>query len=114
MSGSLHIQIRIVLSLCLLYQHNSRMENCDDLQLLNVVLTNTRIVFLTTLGLFISEDLRYGNFSELKFDKPNFCGFEMDDYMKAKIWYSVQCLANQENYEGEENISASNENVYEM
>ncbi|XP_048340585.1 cation channel sperm-associated auxiliary subunit beta [Sphaerodactylus townsendi] len=78
---------------------NNKAKDCDDLQLLNVVLTNTRIVFLTTLGLFISEDLRYGNFSELKFDKPNFCGFEMDDYMKAKIWYSVQCLANQENYE---------------
>ncbi|XP_054828600.1 cation channel sperm-associated auxiliary subunit beta [Eublepharis macularius] len=72
---------------------------CSELSLLNVILTNTRIVLLTTLGLFISEDLRYGNFHELKFFKPNFCGFEMDDYFRAKIWYNIQCLANQENYE---------------
>ncbi|XP_060118313.1 cation channel sperm-associated auxiliary subunit beta-like [Heteronotia binoei] len=73
--------------------------DCADLALLNVILTNTRIVFLTTLGLFISEDLRYGNFRDLKFSKPNFCGFERDDYYRAKIWYNVQCLANQEDYE---------------
>ncbi|XP_015282591.1 PREDICTED: cation channel sperm-associated protein subunit beta-like [Gekko japonicus] len=73
--------------------------DCGELALLNVILTNTRIIFLTTLGLFISEDLRYGDFLRLKFNKPNFCGFERDDYFRAKIWYNIQCLANQENYE---------------
>ncbi|XP_077175220.1 cation channel sperm-associated auxiliary subunit beta [Paroedura picta] len=73
--------------------------DCGELSLLNVILTNTRIVFLTTLGLFISEDLRYGNFYELKFSKTSLCGFERDDYLQAKIWYNTQCLANQENYE---------------
>ncbi|XP_060118314.1 cation channel sperm-associated auxiliary subunit beta-like [Heteronotia binoei] len=74
-------------------------NDCSDLALLDVMLTNTRLVLLTTLGLFISEDLRYGSLYMLKFSKPNFCGFERDDYYKAKIWYNVQCLANQENYE---------------
>nr|XP_056707813.1 cation channel sperm-associated auxiliary subunit beta [Euleptes europaea] len=78
---------------------DEEVDDCSDLGLLDLVLTNTRLILLTTLGLFISEDLRYGNFHELKFHKPNLCGFEMDDYFRAKVWYNVQCLANQENYE---------------
>ncbi|XP_077179614.1 cation channel sperm-associated auxiliary subunit beta-like [Paroedura picta] len=88
-------------SICVVLEYD-----CADLSLLNVILTNTHLIFLTTLGLFISQDLRYGPFHSMKFYKANFCGFEMSDYYRAKIWYNVQCLANQEMYE-EDYISVS-------
>ncbi|XP_060128240.1 cation channel sperm-associated auxiliary subunit beta-like isoform X2 [Zootoca vivipara] len=50
-------------------------------------------------GLFISDDLRIKTEQLLQFGKPTLCGFEMDDYLKAKIWYNLQCLANKELYE---------------
>ncbi|XP_070595911.1 cation channel sperm-associated auxiliary subunit beta-like [Erythrolamprus reginae] len=80
--------------------------DCSDLALVDVILMNTRLVMLTTLGLFISEDLRYPGKHKLKFNKPALCGFEMDDYYQAKIWYNRQCLANREYYE-EDFISLS-------
>ncbi|XP_015282602.1 PREDICTED: cation channel sperm-associated protein subunit beta-like [Gekko japonicus] len=81
-------------SLCVVLEYD-----CADLGLLNIILTNAHLVLLTTLGLFISEDLRYGSFRALKFTRANFCGFERSDYYRAKIWYNIQCLANQEDYE---------------
>ncbi|KAM3855852.1 cation channel sperm-associated auxiliary subunit beta [Vipera latastei] len=73
--------------------------DCSGLALVDIILINTRLIMLTTLGLFISEDLRYPSKRKLKFNKPALCGFEMDDYYKAKIWYNKQCLANKEDYE---------------
>ncbi|XP_058018575.1 cation channel sperm-associated auxiliary subunit beta [Ahaetulla prasina] len=73
--------------------------DCSGLALVDIILTNTRLIMLTTLGLFVSEDLRYPSKHKLKFNKPALCGFEMDDYYKAKIWYNRQCLANREDYE---------------
>ncbi|XP_067403186.1 cation channel sperm-associated auxiliary subunit beta [Emydura macquarii macquarii] len=74
-------------------------DDCDDLSLVNIILTNNHLIILTTLGLFISQDLRYPTGRILNFTKPNFCGFERDDYFSANIWYNVQCLANKESYE---------------
>ncbi|XP_074853582.1 cation channel sperm-associated auxiliary subunit beta [Carettochelys insculpta] len=74
-------------------------DDCAGLSLVNMILTNNRLVILTTLGLFISQDLRYPTRRILKFTKPSFCGFERDDYFSANIWYNVQCLANKESYE---------------
>ncbi|XP_066480131.1 cation channel sperm-associated auxiliary subunit beta [Tiliqua scincoides] len=73
--------------------------DCNDLALVNVILTNNHLAVLTTLGLFISEDLGFRTDNRLSFYKPNFCGFEMSDYVEAKIWYNIQCLANKEYYE---------------
>ncbi|KAJ7345109.1 hypothetical protein JRQ81_001059 [Phrynocephalus forsythii] len=74
-------------------------DDCSGLALVDLILINTRLIMLTTLGLFISEDLRYSTGQLLKFSKPTLCGFEMDDYFRARIWYNRQCLANRENYE---------------
>uniref|UniRef100_A0ABM5FB98 Cation channel sperm-associated auxiliary subunit beta n=1 Tax=Pogona vitticeps TaxID=103695 RepID=A0ABM5FB98_9SAUR len=74
-------------------------DDCSGLALVDTILINTRLIMLTTLGLFISEDLRYSTGQLLKFSKPTLCGFEMDDYFRAKIWYNRQCLANREDYE---------------
>uniref|UniRef100_K7G592 Cation channel sperm associated auxiliary subunit beta n=1 Tax=Pelodiscus sinensis TaxID=13735 RepID=K7G592_PELSI len=80
--------------------------DCAGLSLVNIILTNHRLIILTTLGLFISQDLRYPTGRILKFNKPSFCGFERDDYFRANVWYNVQCLANKESYE-EDYISIS-------
>ncbi|XP_063003703.1 cation channel sperm-associated auxiliary subunit beta [Elgaria multicarinata webbii] len=74
-------------------------DDCIGLALVDIILINTRLVMLTTLGLFISEDLRYPTGEMLQFAKPVLCGFEMDDYFRANIWYNTQCLANKEDYE---------------
>ncbi|XP_060138933.1 cation channel sperm-associated auxiliary subunit beta-like [Zootoca vivipara] len=74
-------------------------NDCHGLALVDLTLTNTRLVLLTSLGLFISNDLRITTGQLLQFGKPTLCGFEMDDYLKAKIWYNLQCLANKELYE---------------
>nr|XP_025967731.1 cation channel sperm-associated protein subunit beta [Dromaius novaehollandiae] len=50
---------------------------CDGLSLLNIILTNHRLVVLTTMGLFISEDLCHPTGKILKFTNVTFCGFEM-------------------------------------
>ncbi|XP_063149772.1 cation channel sperm-associated auxiliary subunit beta [Candoia aspera] len=75
--------------------------DCSGLALVDIILINTRLIMLTTLGLFVSEDLRYPSGQNLKFNKPALCGFEMDDYYRAKIWYSLQCLANREHFEAD-------------
>ncbi|XP_077780841.1 cation channel sperm-associated auxiliary subunit beta-like isoform X1 [Podarcis muralis] len=74
-------------------------NDCYGLALVDLTVTNTRLVLLTSLGLFISDDLRIKTGKLLQFSKPTLCGFEMDDYLKAEIWYSLQCLANKELYE---------------
>ncbi|XP_050811964.1 cation channel sperm-associated auxiliary subunit beta [Gopherus flavomarginatus] len=74
-------------------------DDCAGLSLVNIILTNNRLIILTTLGLFISQDLRYPTGRILNFTKPSFCGFERDDYFSANVWYNVQCLANAESYE---------------
>ncbi|XP_053126212.1 cation channel sperm-associated auxiliary subunit beta-like isoform X2 [Hemicordylus capensis] len=135
-------------------------DDCADLSLVNVILTNTRLIILSSLGLFISQDLCDPATEQIKFTRSDFCGFEMlpttasfsqlhsftqvtasctsflpsfvlhdavklmaslgkdslvttpnfnasapkprtkkDDYLKAKIWYNIQCLANKEDYE---------------
>ncbi|XP_053232780.1 cation channel sperm-associated auxiliary subunit beta-like isoform X1 [Podarcis raffonei] len=74
-------------------------NDCYGLALVDLTVTNTRLVLLTSLGLFISDDLRIVTGKLLQFNKPTLCGFEMDDYLKAEIWYNLQCLANKELYE---------------
>ncbi|XP_074921962.1 cation channel sperm-associated auxiliary subunit beta [Chelonoidis abingdonii] len=74
-------------------------DDCAGLSLVNIILTNNHLIILTTLGLFISQDLRYPTGRILNFTKPSFCGFERDDYFSANVWYNVQCLANAESYE---------------
>ncbi|XP_053126299.1 cation channel sperm-associated auxiliary subunit beta-like isoform X3 [Hemicordylus capensis] len=74
-------------------------DDCADLSLMNVILTNTHLIILSSLGLFISQDLCDPATEQIKFTRSDFCGFEMDDYLKAKIWYNIQCLANKEDYE---------------
>ncbi|KAM6459099.1 cation channel sperm-associated auxiliary subunit beta [Liasis olivaceus] len=64
--------------------------DCSGLALVDIILINTRLIMLTTLGLFVSEDLRYPSGKNLK-----------DDYYRAKIWYNRQCLANREHYEAD-------------
>ncbi|XP_025902699.1 cation channel sperm-associated protein subunit beta [Nothoprocta perdicaria] len=72
---------------------------CDGLSLLKIVLTNHHLVLLTTVGLYISEDLCYPTGKILTFYNVTFCGFEMHDYFSANLWYNTQCLANRETYE---------------
>ncbi|KAM9149409.1 cation channel sperm-associated auxiliary subunit beta [Pangshura tecta] len=76
-------------------------DDCAGLSLVNIILTNNHLIILTTLGLFISQDLRYPTGRILNFTKPSFCGFERDDYFSANVWYNVQCLANAESYEAD-------------
>nr|XP_060611139.1 cation channel sperm-associated auxiliary subunit beta [Anolis sagrei ordinatus] len=65
-------------------------DDCAGLALVDVILINTRLIILTTLGLFISDDLRY---------PPESGQVLRDDYFRARIWYSRQCLANREKEE---------------
>ncbi|XP_031808144.1 cation channel sperm-associated protein subunit beta isoform X2 [Sarcophilus harrisii] len=74
-------------------------EDCLDFSFVDVVLTNHHLILLTSLGLFISEDLRYPKKSLIKFSRANFCGFEREDYERAKLWYQERCLANREQFE---------------
>ncbi|KAH0620426.1 hypothetical protein JD844_020861 [Phrynosoma platyrhinos] len=120
-------------------------DDCTGLALVDLILINTRLIILTTLGLFISADLRYPtgqilksweviSITELKqtemqtqlcatarslgpppiFQQTNLihaqfqisnwhtlisCFSLQDDYLRARIWYSRQCLANREDYE---------------
>uniref|UniRef100_A0A8D2E4Z2 Uncharacterized protein n=1 Tax=Theropithecus gelada TaxID=9565 RepID=A0A8D2E4Z2_THEGE len=71
----------------------------EDLSLVDMVLTNHFLVVLTSLGLFISEDLRYPSHRILSFSRADFCGFERVDYVKGKLWYSERCFANREHFE---------------
>ncbi|XP_038603486.1 cation channel sperm-associated protein subunit beta isoform X2 [Tachyglossus aculeatus] len=78
---------------------NTFEEICNDFVLVDIILTNHHLVILSSLGLFISEDLRYPRGQILKFSRANFCGFEKADYITSRIWYNVQCLANKESFE---------------
>ncbi|XP_074091513.1 cation channel sperm-associated auxiliary subunit beta-like isoform X3 [Macrotis lagotis] len=73
-------------------------EDCGTISLLEMVLTNFNLVLLTSLGLFVSSDLRQPS-KVLKFTRIQFCGFETRDYIAAKLWYTELCLANREEFE---------------
>ncbi|XP_072479192.1 cation channel sperm-associated auxiliary subunit beta-like isoform X2 [Notamacropus eugenii] len=73
-------------------------EACQKSSLVEIVLTNHYLVILTTLGLFISSDLRYPN-GTLQFLRAEFCGFSTEDFVSARLWYKELCLANQEDFE---------------
>ncbi|XP_043836517.1 cation channel sperm-associated protein subunit beta-like [Dromiciops gliroides] len=73
-------------------------EECITSSVVEIVLTNHHLVILTTVGLYISADLRYPN-GTLVFSRVSFCGFNSDDYIQAKLWYNEICLANQEHFE---------------
>ncbi|XP_043836516.1 cation channel sperm-associated protein subunit beta-like [Dromiciops gliroides] len=75
-------------------------QDCLDFSFVDVVLTNHHLILLTSLGLFTSEDLRYPK-KNLMFSRANFCGFEREDYVRAKLWYHERCLANREQFEGD-------------
>uniref|UniRef100_A0A8B9XXI0 Cation channel sperm associated auxiliary subunit beta n=1 Tax=Bos mutus grunniens TaxID=30521 RepID=A0A8B9XXI0_BOSMU len=70
-----------------------------QLSVVDMVLTNHFLVILTSLGLFISGDLRYPSSSVLMLSRVDFCGFERVDYIKGKLWYNERCFANREHFE---------------
>nr|KAF6287199.1 cation channel sperm associated auxiliary subunit beta [Pipistrellus kuhlii] len=74
-------------------------EEHTQLSVVDMVLTNHFLVILTSLGLFISGDLRYPSTPILKFSRADFCGFEREDYVKGKLWYNERCFANREHFE---------------
>nr|XP_023402414.1 LOW QUALITY PROTEIN: cation channel sperm-associated protein subunit beta [Loxodonta africana] len=74
-------------------------EGLTELSLVDMVLTNHFLVILTSLGLFVSRDLRYPSASDLRFSRADFCGFERADYIKGKLWYNERCFANREKFE---------------
>uniref|UniRef100_A0A8D2CRA2 Cation channel sperm associated auxiliary subunit beta n=1 Tax=Sciurus vulgaris TaxID=55149 RepID=A0A8D2CRA2_SCIVU len=74
-------------------------EEHSGLSLIDMVLTNHILVILTSLGLFVSEDLRYPSGQILKLIRADFCGFERVDYIKGKLWYNERCFANKEHFE---------------
>ncbi|XP_006839696.1 PREDICTED: cation channel sperm-associated protein subunit beta [Chrysochloris asiatica] len=74
-------------------------EDLTDLSVVDIVLTNHFLVILTSLGLFVSRDLRSPSASALKFSRAEFCGFERGDYVKGKLWYNENCFANKESFE---------------
>ncbi|XP_069349188.1 cation channel sperm-associated auxiliary subunit beta [Eulemur rufifrons] len=74
-------------------------EEYAYLSVVDMVLTNHFLVILTTLGLFVSEDLRYPSRQVLMLSRADFCGFERVDYVKGKLWYNERCFANREHFE---------------
>ncbi|KAF6350912.1 cation channel sperm associated auxiliary subunit beta [Rhinolophus ferrumequinum] len=74
-------------------------EDHTELSMVDMVLTNHFLVILTSLGLFISRDLRYPSSPVLMFSRADFCGFERVDYVKGKLWYNERCFANRELFE---------------
>ncbi|XP_007942726.1 cation channel sperm-associated protein subunit beta [Orycteropus afer afer] len=77
----------------------SELEDLIQLSVVDMVLTNHFLVMLTSLGLFVSRDLRHPSASVLQFSRADFCGFERADYVKGKLWYSEKCFANKESFE---------------
>uniref|UniRef100_A0A4X1SQF4 Cation channel sperm associated auxiliary subunit beta n=1 Tax=Sus scrofa TaxID=9823 RepID=A0A4X1SQF4_PIG len=63
-------------------------EEHTELSVVDMVLANHFLVILTSLGLFISGDLRYPSSSVL-----------LVDYIKGKLWYNERCFANKERFE---------------
>nr|XP_021531404.1 cation channel sperm-associated protein subunit beta [Aotus nancymaae] len=76
-------------------------EEHEGLSVVDIVLTNHFLVLLTSLGLFVSEDLRYPSDRHLSFSRADFCGFERVDYVKGKLWYNERCFANREKFEAD-------------
>ncbi|XP_012913047.1 cation channel sperm-associated protein subunit beta isoform X1 [Mustela putorius furo] len=74
-------------------------EEHRELTVVDMVLTNHFLVILTSLGCFVSGDLRYPSSSVLPFSRADFCGFERVDYIKGKLWYNERCFANREHFE---------------
>ncbi|CAH6849192.1 Catsperb [Phodopus roborovskii] len=74
-------------------------EEHKGLTMVDMVLTNHFLVILTSLGLFVSNDLRYPVSSHIQLSRADFCGFEMVDYIKGKLWYNEKCFANREKFE---------------
>nr|XP_009688136.1 PREDICTED: cation channel sperm-associated protein subunit beta [Struthio camelus australis] len=62
---------------------------CDGLSLVNIILTNHHLIVLTTMGLFISEDLCRPTGKILKFSNVSFCGFEMVRNLAIQSVFSV-------------------------
>ncbi|XP_003511871.1 cation channel sperm-associated protein subunit beta [Cricetulus griseus] len=69
------------------------------LTIIDMVLTNHFLVILTSLGLYVSTDLRYPDSEQIQLSRADFCGFERVDYIKGKLWYNERCFANRENFE---------------
>ncbi|KAM6202675.1 cation channel sperm-associated auxiliary subunit beta [Rhynchocyon petersi] len=76
-------------------------KDITGLSVVDMVLTNHFFIMLTSLGLYVSQDLRYPSNSALKFSRAAFCGFEKADYIKGKLWYSERCFANRESFEAD-------------
>ncbi|XP_075387755.1 cation channel sperm-associated auxiliary subunit beta [Tenrec ecaudatus] len=74
-------------------------QDLPGLSIVDMVLTNNFLVLLTSLGLFVSADLRFPTASVLTFSRADFCGFERTDYIRGKLWYNEHCFANREMYE---------------
>ncbi|XP_021057091.1 cation channel sperm-associated protein subunit beta [Mus pahari] len=71
----------------------------QGLSVIDLVLTNHFLVILTSLGLYVSSDLRYPTTSQIKLSRAEFCGFERVDYIRGKLWYNEKCFANRESFE---------------
>ncbi|XP_028633076.1 cation channel sperm-associated protein subunit beta [Grammomys surdaster] len=71
----------------------------QGLTVIDLVLTNNFLVILTSLGLYVSSDLRYPTTSQIKLSRAEFCGFERGDYIRGKLWYNERCFANRESFE---------------
>uniref|UniRef100_H0WXX7 Cation channel sperm associated auxiliary subunit beta n=1 Tax=Otolemur garnettii TaxID=30611 RepID=H0WXX7_OTOGA len=81
--------------------YNHLQEEYSFLSLVDMVLTNHFLVILTSLGLFVTEDLRYPSAQPLMLSRADFCGFERGDYIKGKLWYNERCFANREHFEAD-------------
>ncbi|XP_036061541.1 cation channel sperm-associated protein subunit beta [Onychomys torridus] len=71
----------------------------QGLTIIDMVLTNHFLVILTSLGLYVSSDLRYPVAPQIQLSRADFCGFEWVDYIKGKLWYNEKCFANRESFE---------------
>ncbi|XP_006515992.1 cation channel sperm-associated auxiliary subunit beta isoform X1 [Mus musculus] len=71
----------------------------QGLTVIDLVLTNHFLVILTSLGLYVSSDLRYPTTSQIKLSRAEFCGFERVDYIRGNLWYNEKCFANRESFE---------------
>ncbi|XP_040598554.1 cation channel sperm-associated protein subunit beta [Mesocricetus auratus] len=71
----------------------------QGLTMIDIVLTNHFLVILTSLGLYVSSDLRYPVSAYIQLSRADFCGFERVDYIKGKLWYNEKCFANREKFE---------------
>ncbi|KAH0502443.1 Cation channel sperm-associated protein subunit beta [Microtus ochrogaster] len=83
------------------YILNSTYNEHKGLTLIDMVLTNHFLVILTSLGLFVSSDLRYPVSTGIQLSRADFCGFERVDYVKGKLWYNEKCFANREGFEAD-------------